>query len=57
VALVVVLLLTVTAVFAAVNRPGLAISMYALIPVVFGVYWFGLSGGLLVAAARWCSSG
>jgi len=49
VALVVVLLLAVTAVFAAVSRPGLAISMYALIPVVLGVYWFGLSGGLLVA--------
>jgi serine phosphatase RsbU (regulator of sigma subunit) len=41
----------VAAVFATVNRPGLAISMYVLIPVVLGVYWFGLRGGLLVAAA------
>jgi serine phosphatase RsbU (regulator of sigma subunit) len=45
------LLLAVTAVFAAVNRPGLGLAMYALIPVVLGVYWFGLRGGLLVAAA------
>lgn len=45
------LLLAVTAAFAAVNRPGLAIAMYALIPIVLGVYWFGLRGGLLVAAA------
>ncbi|MET0764308.1 MAG: PP2C family protein-serine/threonine phosphatase [Blastococcus sp.] len=40
----------VTAVLVVANQPGLAISMYALIPVVLGVYWFGLSGGLLVAA-------
>jgi serine phosphatase RsbU (regulator of sigma subunit) len=51
VALVGVLLLAVMTMFAAVNQPGLAISMYALIPVVLGVYWFGLPGGMLVAAA------
>jgi serine phosphatase RsbU (regulator of sigma subunit) len=51
VALVGVLLLAVMTMFAAVNQPGLAISMYALIPVLLGVYWFGLPGGMLVAAA------
>ena len=45
------LLLLVTAVFVGVNQPGLAIYMYALIPLVLGVHWFELRGGLGVAAA------
>jgi serine phosphatase RsbU (regulator of sigma subunit) len=43
------LLLVVTVAFVVVNRPGLAIYMYALIPVVLGVHWFRLAGGLAVA--------
>src|SRR3954466_6942723 len=50
IAVLTVLLLLITAVFALVNRPGLAIYMYALIPLVLGVYWFDLAGGLAVAA-------
>jgi serine phosphatase RsbU (regulator of sigma subunit) len=46
-----VLLLAVTAAFTVVNRPGLAIYMYALIPVVLAVHWFRLAGGLAAAAA------
>jgi serine phosphatase RsbU (regulator of sigma subunit) len=45
------LLVVITAVFALVNHPGLAIYMYALIPLVLGVHWFELTGGLAVAAA------
>jgi serine phosphatase RsbU (regulator of sigma subunit) len=45
------LVLAVTVVFVLVNRPGLAIYMYALIPVVLGVHWFQLAGGLAVAGA------
>jgi serine phosphatase RsbU (regulator of sigma subunit) len=45
------LLLAVTAAFTLINRPGLAIYMYALIPVVLAVHWFRLAGGLTAAAA------
>jgi serine phosphatase RsbU (regulator of sigma subunit) len=51
VAVLAALVLTVMAVFVTVNQPGLAISMYALIPVVLGVHWFQLKGGLAVGAA------
>ena len=50
IAVLTALLLLITAVFAVVNRPGLAIYMYALIPLVLGVHWFELAGGLAVAA-------
>ena len=50
VAVLAALLLVVMSVFVLVNRPGLAITMYALIPIVLGVYWFQLKGGLTVAA-------
>ena len=49
IALLAVLLLVVTAAFALINRPGLAVYMYALIPVVLAVHWFRLAGGLLTA--------
>ena len=49
--MLVALLLVVTTVFVVVNRPGLAIYMYALIPVVLGVHWFQLAGGLAAAGA------
>src|SRR4051812_41128322 len=45
------LLLLVTAAFVVVNQPGLAIYMYALIPLVLGVHWFELRGGIAVATA------
>ncbi|TFV74998.1 serine/threonine-protein phosphatase [Blastococcus sp. CT_GayMR19] len=45
------LLGAVVVVVVLVNRPDLAIAMYALIPIVLGVHWFGLRGGLVVAAA------
>ncbi len=51
IAVLAVLLLAVTAVFVVVNRPGLAIHMYALIPVVLAVHWFRLVGGVVVAGA------
>src|SRR5688500_6864528 len=51
IALLTGLLLAVTIVFVAVNKPGMAIYMYVLIPLVLGVYWFELAGGLAVAAA------
>src|SRR5215218_7730960 len=50
IAFLAVLLLVVTAAFALINRPGLAIYMYALIPVVLAVHWFRLAGGLLTAS-------
>src|SRR4051794_22690991 len=51
IAVLTALLLVITTVFALVNRPGLAIYMYALIPLVLGVHWFELTGGLAVAGA------
>jgi serine phosphatase RsbU (regulator of sigma subunit) len=51
IAVLAALLAAVTIVFVVVNRPGLAIYMYALIPLVLGVHWFELAGGLAVAAA------
>lgn len=33
------------------DRPSLAISLYALVPIVLSVYWFGLTGGLITATA------
>jgi serine phosphatase RsbU (regulator of sigma subunit) len=51
VALLAGLLLLVTTAFVTINRPGLAIYMYALIPVVLAVHWFRLAGGLIAALA------
>ena len=50
-AVLTVLLLTITVVFVLVNRPHLAIHMYALVPIVIAVHWFRLAGGLVVAGA------
>ena len=33
------------------NDPSLAISLFALLPIVLAVYWFELTGGLIAAAA------
>jgi len=33
------------------NQPGLAVSLYGLVPVVLAVFWFSLPAGLLSAAA------
>lgn len=49
--LLVVLLLAVSVVRYIANQPSLAISLYALIPIVLSVYWFELAGGLLTAVA------
>src|SRR5215217_8974815 len=51
IAFLAVLRLVVTAAFTLINRPGLAIYMYALIPVVLAVHWFRLAGGLAAATA------
>src|SRR5688500_1643427 len=51
IAFLAVLLVVVTAAFTLINRPGLAIYMYALIPVVLAVHWFRLAGGLTAAVA------
>lgn len=32
------------------DEPGMAVSLYALIPILLGVFWFELRGGLLTAA-------
>ena len=51
---VIVLVLLLAAVFTAIrlaNQPSLAISVYALIPIMLSVFWFELTGGLLTAAA------
>jgi serine phosphatase RsbU (regulator of sigma subunit) len=44
---VVALLLLVSAVRLVANQPSLAVSLYALIPIVLAAFWFGLAGGLL----------
>jgi hypothetical protein len=49
VALLVALVLAVSAVRYLANQPSLAISLYALIPIVLSVYWFDLIGGLATA--------
>ncbi len=51
VVLVVVLLLAVFAALRYNDQPGLAVSLYALIPILLGVFWFQLLGGLLTATA------
>lgn len=33
------------------DQPGLAISLYALIPILLSVFWFALPGGMLTATA------
>jgi sigma-B regulation protein RsbU (phosphoserine phosphatase) len=51
---VAVLVLLLAGVFAAIrlaNQPSLAISVYALIPILLSVFWFELTGGLLTATA------
>jgi serine phosphatase RsbU (regulator of sigma subunit) len=50
----VVLALLLVAVFVVLrvnDQPGLAVALYGLVPIVLGVYWFSLTGGLLTAAA------
>ena len=49
VAVVVLCLLAVSVVRYIADRPSLAISLYALVPIVLSVYWFGLAGGLATA--------
>ena len=44
-------LLAVSVVRFLANQPSLAISLYALVPIVLSVYWFGLRGGLATATA------
>jgi serine phosphatase RsbU (regulator of sigma subunit) len=51
---VIVLVVLLAAVFTAIrlaNQPSLAISVYALIPIMLSVFWFELAGGLLTAIA------
>ena len=46
---VIVLVVLLAAVFTAIrlaNQPSLAISVYALIPIMLSVFWFELAGGL-----------
>ncbi|HEV7453398.1 MAG TPA: hypothetical protein VGO16_18875 [Pseudonocardiaceae bacterium] len=45
------LLAVITLVRLAVNQPSLAISIYALIPIVLAAFWFELRGALITAAA------
>ena len=40
----------VTGAFLTADHPGLAVYHYALIPILLAVHWFGLAGGLTVAA-------
>jgi serine phosphatase RsbU (regulator of sigma subunit) len=50
----IVLVALLTAVFTAIrlaNQPSLAISVYALIPIMLSVFWFELAGGLATATA------
>jgi serine phosphatase RsbU (regulator of sigma subunit) len=51
VAVLILLLVLVSVVRYVADRPSLAISLYALIPIVLGVYWFGLAGGMVAAGA------
>jgi hypothetical protein len=51
VALVVLCLLAVSVVRFLADRPSLAISLYALVPIVLSVYWFGFAGGLVTSIA------
>jgi serine phosphatase RsbU (regulator of sigma subunit) len=50
VAVVVLGLLAVSVIRYLANQPSLAISLYALLPIVLSVYWFGLGGGLVTAS-------
>ena len=47
----VVLLLSVFAALRGNDEPGLAVALYALIPILLAVFWFGLVGGLVAAGA------
>jgi serine phosphatase RsbU (regulator of sigma subunit) len=51
VTVLVVLQLAVFGLLALNTQPGLAVSLYGLVPIVLGVFWFSLRGGLLAAAA------
>jgi serine phosphatase RsbU (regulator of sigma subunit) len=51
IAVLVVLLAAVFVILRTLNQPGLAVALYALVPILLAVYWFGLPGGLLTAAA------
>jgi serine phosphatase RsbU (regulator of sigma subunit) len=48
--LIAALLIVVSVVRYLLNNPGLAIALYALIPILLAVYWFELTGGLIVAS-------
>ena len=50
VTVLVVLQLAVFGLLALNTQPGLAVSLYGLVPIVLGVFWFSLPGGLLAAA-------
>lgn len=53
-----VLAVLLVAVFVALrynDRPELAVSLYALIPILLAVFWFGMRGGLLTATAAMLS--
>src|SRR5687767_3698701 len=51
VTIIVVLLAAVFAAIRVANQPSLAISVYALIPILLSVFWFEVAGGLLTATA------
>lgn len=51
IAVLAVCLLAVSIVRYLADQPSLAISLYALVPILIGVYWFGLTGGLATATA------
>ncbi|MGY1806896.1 PP2C family protein-serine/threonine phosphatase [Blastococcus sp. SYSU D00669] len=50
VAVLVALLAAVFGILRVTDQPGLAVALYGLVPIVLGVYWFALTGGLLTAA-------
>src|SRR3954471_1691633 len=50
VGVLVVLLTVVFALLQLNDKPGIGISIYALLPIVLAVFWFGLPGGLLTGA-------
>jgi serine phosphatase RsbU (regulator of sigma subunit) len=49
VAVVALALIAVSVIRYLANQPSLAISLYALLPIVLSVYWFGFGGGLATA--------
>ncbi len=52
---IIALLLAVFAALRYTQQPSLAVSLYALIPIVLGVFWFGVTGGLSTATAAMLS--